>query len=114
MAIINENPTSNIHQKHNTQDSTITVATNTNSRYVMKKFATAFRIKRSGKYLSVFLFRSFQEISCLNKVIIFSEKRNYCVNFILTVNLADGSFNASREFMRKAVAINLFFRKSIH
>ena len=70
---------------HIMQDSTITVTTNTNSRYVVKKFATVFRIKRSGKYLSVFLFRSFQEISCLNKVIIFSEKWNYFVDFMLTV-----------------------------
>ena len=60
------------------QDSTITVATNTNSRYVVKKFATVFRIKRSGKCLS-------SEIFCLNKVIIFSEKRNYFVDFVLTV-----------------------------
>ena len=74
MALTNENPKSNIHQMHIMQDSTITVTTNTNSRYVVKKFATAFRIKRSGKYLSVFLFRNFQEISCLNKVMIFSEK----------------------------------------
>ena len=65
---------SNIHHIHIMQDSTITVATNTHSCYVVKKFATVFRIKRSGKCLSVFLFRSFQEISCLNEVLFFGKK----------------------------------------
>ena len=108
------------------QDSTITAATNTHSRYVVKKFTTVFRIKRSGKCLSVFLFRSFQEISCLNKVIIFSEKRNNFVDFMLTVKwiflqmdplmlqqdkparVIPIKINLKKEFMLKAVLMKSF------
>ena len=57
---------------------------------------------KAVKRLSVFLSRSFQDISCLYEVIIFIAKRNYFVDVMLTVKfiLADESFNASRDFAR--------------
>ena len=88
---------------HNMQDSTFTVLINI-SRFVVKKFTTTLSIsKKEVKCLSVFLSRSFQDISCLYKVIIFIAKRNYFVDFMLTVKfiLAYGFFNASREFARE-------------
>ena len=85
-AFTNENPKCNIHPMHIMQDNTFTVYS---IYYLVLWWRNLLRFNnyKGRKHLSEFLSRSFQDISCLNEVIIFIAKRNYFVDFVLTVKL---------------------------